>query len=68
MKERTIIFPFNDSEENLRRKISIVKDIVGKENVSYIETDTCFPELTVRCDKKNWKLLKFKLDLTKVYY
>lgn len=61
MKTRTIIFPFNESEENLKNKMLIIRDIVGEDNISY----EVVPELTVRCNKKTWKKLKFKLDLKK---
>lgn len=69
MKDHTIIFPF-DSKENLEQKTNIIRELIGKENMSYYNDidERSIPELEIRCDKKTWKQIKFKLGLCKVYY
>lgn len=61
MKRRTILFPFDDADV-------ISEKIVGKDNIVKDGLKLNPPEVIIRCDKKRWKEVKFKLELYKVYY
>lgn len=68
MKTRVITLPF-DKEEVRLKKVKLLKNIVGEDNI-YTDnlTGTIIPEVIIKCNKKQWKEIKFKLALCKVYY
>ena len=67
MKRRTILFPFDDADV-IGEKIVRLTKIVGKSNIVTDGLTNQVPEVTIRCDEKQWKEIKFKLELYKVYY
>lgn len=67
MKERKIVFPFDDADQ-IGEKIMAVKRIVGEENVTTCGIGYKIPEITVRCKRKEWKEIRFQLDLINVYW
>lgn len=67
MKKRNILFPYDD-EDMVREKVARLTKIVGKNNVNTDDISLNIPEVHVRCNKKQWKEVKFKLELYKVYY
>lgn len=67
MKRRTILFPF-DGADVIGEKIVRLTKIVGKSNIVTDGLKCQVPEVTIRCNKKQWKEVKFKLELYKVYY
>lgn len=69
MKEYTIIFPL-DTKEGVEQKINIIRGLIGEDNLSYHDDiyECTIPELMIRCDKKTWKEIKFKLGLSKMYW
>lgn len=69
MKEHTIIFPL-DTRESIEQKINIIRELTGEDNISYHDDiyEWTMPELTIRCSKKTWREIKFKLNLIKTYW
>ena len=67
MKERTIIFPFDD-EKTIARKICEIENIIGANNINDDGLNNSIPEITIRCSKKQWKEIQFICDLWKVYW
>lgn len=68
MKNRVIVLPFDDEKGRLK-KVKLLKDIIGEDNVFTDNLTGCIiPEVTIRCNKKQWKDIKFKLALCKCYY
>jgi len=68
MKTRIIAFPFDDEKE-LNAKVKLLKTIIGDNNVyTGSLTGVVLPEVAVRCNKAQWKEIRFKLDLQKSYY
>lgn len=67
MKRKTILFPFDDADV-ISEKIVRLTKIVGKDNIVKDGLKLNPPEVIIRCDKKRWKEVKFKLELYKVYY
>ena len=67
MKERTIIFPF-DEEETILRKVCEIENIIGANNVNDDGLNNSIPEITIRCSKKKWEEIQFICDLWKVYW
>lgn len=63
---KNVLFVFDDSEERIHQKINKVKSIVGDNNVM-IHDDYSILEITIRCNSKQWKQIKFHLDLFKYY-
>ena len=66
MKMVRIMFT-STSKEVALEKIKIIKNIVGEENVNEYGVDYPYPEVLVRCSKKQSRELDFKLDLTHGY-
>jgi hypothetical protein len=66
MKQRTIEFPF-DGEEKVKKTANWLTKYLGKENICVYGLDYEVPEIVVKCTKKQWKDIKFKLNLGKVY-
>ena len=62
MKERTIIFPFDD-EKAIARKICEIEKIIGANNIKNDGLNNSIPEITIRCSKKQWKEMRFICDL-----
>lgn len=67
MKERTIIFPFDDADV-IGEKVLRIERLIGKENVNTDGLDYKIPEILVRCSDNEWKNIKFICDLTKCWY
>lgn len=67
MKRRTILFPFDDTDV-IGEKIVQLTKIVGENNIVTDGLKYQVPEVTVMCNEKQWKEVKFKLELYKVYY
>ena len=67
MKERFILFAFDDTEI-IAEKVMMLTKIVGKNNIVTDGLKRQIPEVAIRCKKKQWKEIKFKLDLAKTYY
>lgn len=67
MKERTIILPLYEKDE-IEKRVEIITKIVGAKNVCSCRLNYAIPEITVRCSKKQWKELRFKLCLVKTYW
>ena len=70
MKEYTILLANMDDKEK-SYKISIVRDIIGEQNVSYVSKDFSvynIPYVTVHCKKKKFKEIIFQLGLEKAYW
>lgn len=67
MKERTIIFPFDDAD-GIGEKVVKLTKIVGKDNIVTEGLKFQPPEVTIKCNKKKWRDIKFKLLLDKAYY
>ena len=67
MKERTILFPF-DELIDVNKKVNKIISIVGADNINKERLSFTIPEVTVRCNRKQWKEIKFKLGLIKCYY
>lgn len=65
-KIRTILFAY-DCEEDIKVKMSWLIKYLGKENICDAGITYPISELTVKCTKKQWKVIRFKLDLAKVY-
>lgn len=65
---KTILFPL-DTEEVIKKKVSVIEQIVGEHNVcEYGLFDTTVPSIDIRCNKKQWKEIKFKCELVKTYW
>lgn len=62
---KTIIFPF-DEKANIDKKVSYITQIVGDDNVCDDKIEYGVSELVIRCNRKQWKQIKRKLDLGKV--
>lgn len=62
---KTIIFPFYE-KANIDKKVSYITQIVGDDNVCDDKIEYGVPELVIRCNRKQWKQIKRKLDLGKV--
>lgn len=67
MKERTIIFPFDD-EKTIARKVCEIESIIGANNINNDGLNKSIPEITIRCSRRQWKEIKFICGLCKVYY
>ena len=67
MKERSIAFLYDDAA-SVERKIKLLTDIVGKNNISTEGLSYNPQQVCIRCNKKKWREVKFKLDLEKTYY
>lgn len=67
MKERTIIFPFDD-EKTIARKVCEIENIIGANNINNDGLNKSIPEITIRCSKKQWKEIHFICELCKVYW
>ena len=67
MKERTILFPF-DNEKTIARKVCEIEDIIGANNIEQYGLECQIPEITIRCSRRQWKEIKFICGLCKVYY
>lgn len=68
MKTRIITFPFDD-EKGLNSKVKLLKTMLGEDNVYTGNlTGVVLPEVIIRCNKAQWKEIKFKLDLQKSFY
>lgn len=67
MKERTILFPF-DELIYVNKKVNKIISIVGDDNINKEGLSFTIPEVTIRCNRKQWKEIKFKLGLIKCYY
>lgn len=67
MKERHLIFPFDDAD-GIGEKIVWLQKFIGKNNVCTEGLVNTIPEVVIRCDKKKWKDIRFKLDLYKCFY
>ena len=67
MKERSIAFLYDDAA-SVERKIKLLTDIVGKNNISIEGLSYNSHQVCIRCNKKKWREVKFKLDLEKTYY
>ena len=66
---KRIIFPFEQNKELIEEKVRVVEKMVGKKNVDRTElSGAVVPSIAVRCTKYQWKDIKFKLDLDKVYW
>ena len=67
MKERTIIFPFDD-EKTIARKVCEIENIIGANNINNDGLNKSIPEITIRCSRRQWKEIQFICDLCKVYW
>ena len=69
MKEYVVLLPF-DTEAFRNEKIDIIRRLVGEDNVSYYGdiNDHTIPNVTIRCNKKTWKKVKFQMGLCKAYW
>ena len=67
MKERIILFPF-DELIDVNKKVNKIISIVGDDNINKEGLSFTIPEVTIRCNRKQWKEIKFKLGLIKCYY
>ena len=63
---KTIIFVFDD-EEQQKEKVAWLTKYLGKENICTAGLHYSINEITVKCTKKQWRIIRFKLDLAKVY-
>ena len=68
MKTRIIAFPF-DNEKEINAKVKLLKAMLGEDNV-YTGSlkGVTLPEVAVKCNKEQWKVIRFKLDLQKSFY
>lgn len=66
MKERNILFPYDDPD-TIGEKVVRLTKIVGKNNINTDGLKLNPPEVIIRCNKKVWREAKFKLELYKVY-
>ena len=67
MKERTILFPF-DELIDVNKKVDKIISIIGADNINKEGLSFTIPEVTIRCNRNQWKEIKFKLGLIKCYY
>ena len=67
MKERVIIFPFDDVE-GIKDKVDRIKHLIGEENVMTYGLGWHVPQINIRCGKKQWKEIQFICDLCKCYW
>lgn len=67
MKTRTISFAYCETMEQVTDYVSKITNIVGIDNVNLYGINYTIPEVTVRCNKKQWGEIKFSLYLEKYY-
>ena len=64
---KDIIFPWYDKKV-IAEKVKKITAIVGEQNVNLTEIDYEIPCITVRCNWKQWRDIKFMCNLSKVYW
>ena len=67
MKERVIIFPFDDAD-GVGEKVFRIQRMIGYDNVQTDMLDGKVPGIVIRCTKKQWKEIRFICDLEKCYW
>lgn len=64
--KKNIMFPI-DNKHEIDTKVKTIESIIGPKNIWKEGLDWNVPEVEIRCNKRQWKEIKFQLGLCKYY-